>query len=451
MIAIRTSKTRARLSRRAFLRSVGASAALLPLLEAEGAQGATPSGFPKRLITIAWGNGVAQPSFYPPADDPTASAILAPLVPLKAKVTLVAGVDYKTMLDASHIYDGHFSYPTMFTGTYKNLGGQNNTATGASIDQVVSTAVAKTVNLPVPLLTIAVQGRSTSYRDGGLQNTGETRVDRLYSTLFAGRAVGGMSAPQVSTLMQRRKSVIDYLLPELSTFAARRGTDDQMRISAHLDSIRQIETSLTATASGAGCMPVNPGAPTEYSASLKAFCDLVAMALRCDVTRTVAMSWCDDGGSGPFTMPFLNLGGGGGGVGEIHGIAHQGPAGYPKKIIIDTWFMTQLAYLATALDATLEGAGTMLDNSLIVMGNDMSEGSQHRNASIPFILAGNAGGALKSGRVVKVGTWATATGNYWSGNSGVPHNQLLATISNLMDVPATSFGTGYTGTLTALA
>jgi hypothetical protein len=31
------------------------------------------------------------------------------------------------------------------------------------------------------------------------------------------------------------------------------------------------------------------------------------------------------------------------------------------------------------------------------------------------------------------------------------NNQLLASISNLMDVPATSFGTGCSGTLSALA
>ena len=452
MIAIRTSKTRARLSRRAFLRSVGASAALLPLLDAESAQGAAGL-FPKRLIAIAWSNGVAQPAFYPPATDPTANVITQPLAPLKAKVTLVAGVDYKTMVDAGHSYDGHFSFPTMFTGTYKNLGGQSNTATGPSIDQVVSTAVAKTVNLPVPLLNISAAGNSASYRAGGVQNTAETQVGRLYTTLFANRAAGGMSTPQVSALMQRRKSVMDYLLPELTTFAARRGTDDQAKISAHLDSIRQIETSLTATAPAASCMPVSPGAPSEYSASVKAFNDLVAMALRCDVTRTVAITWAADGGSGPAAMPFLNIGANNGsGLGDVHAIAHQGVPGYPKKIVIDTWYMQQLAYLATALDGTLEGSGTLLDNSLIVMGNDMSEGSQHKNANIPFILVGKAGGALKSGRVVKVGSWATAGGNYWSsGDTGVPHNQLLASISNLMDVPATSFGTGYPGTLTDIA
>jgi hypothetical protein len=448
--AIRTSTTRALLSRRAFLRGAGASLALLPMLESERALGATAAA-PKRLITIAWSNGVAQPNFYPPADDPTASMIMQPLAALKAKTTMVAGLDFKIMLDGGHTYDGHFSFPTMFTGTYKNTGGQNCTATGASIDQVYSTEVAKTANLPVPLLTITAQGKSTSYRADGSQNTGETKPDRLFTTLFSSTS---MPSATMSAQQARRKSVIDYLLPELNGFAARRGTDDRAKISAHLDSIRQVEQSLTATATGgAGCMPVSPGAPTAYNDQVKAFSDLVAMAFRCDVTRSVAISWADDGGSGPYTMPFLNLMEPTSmAIGEIHNIAHEGSADYMRKTIIDTWYIQQLAYLAGLLDASTEAGGTILDNSLIVMGNDMSEGSFHSVSNIPYVLVGGAGGALKTGRTVKVGKWAQATGNYWSsGNTGVPHNQLLATISNLLGVPATSFGTGYTGTLTALA
>jgi len=210
MIGIRTSKTRARLSRRAFLRSVGASAALLPLLETERALGAMPGAYPKRLITIAWSNGVAQPDFYPPGADPTASVIMQPLAALKAKVTMVAGLDYKTMLDGGHTYDGHFSFPTMFTGTYKNLGGQNSTATGASIDQVVSDAVAATVNLPMPLLSITTQGRSTSYRADGSTNTRRRRSSLGCSRWHWRRGlipmanrVGTFRLPEVSRLSPR--------------------------------------------------------------------------------------------------------------------------------------------------------------------------------------------------------------------------------------------------------
>jgi Protein of unknown function (DUF1552) len=442
MIGVRTSTTRDRFSRRSFLRKVGASAALIPLLETERAHGATAAGFPKRIVTIAWGNGVAQPMFYPPGDDPTAGPIMQPLAPLKSKVTLVAGLDIKVMLDAGHTYDGHFSFPSLFTGTYKNLGGQSSGATGPSIDQAVADEVAKTVNLPRPVLAISVQGAAASYAATGTRNTGETQVARLFSTLFAGRT---MTPGTVSALTQRRKSVIDYITGELSTYGARLGVDDRARVATHLDSIRQLEKELSAT-STVMCSPMDPGGPTEYQASTKAFNDIVVMALRCDVTRAVSISWAGDGGQPPNSMPFLN-------VGDVHGVAHQGSAGYATKVKIDTWYIQQLAYLATALDGTMEGNGTLLDNSLIVMGNDMTEGSFHSVSAIPFVLVGSAGGVLKAGRTVKVGSWATKTGNYWSGaTTGIPHNRLLASIANLMDVPTMGFGAAmYPGTLTELA
>jgi hypothetical protein len=81
----------------------------------------------------------------------------------------------------------------------------------------------------------------------------------------------------------------------------------------------------------------------------------------------------------------------------------------------------------------------------------MTEGSFHSVSAAPIVLVGGAGGALRAGRTVKVGTWAGNNGNYWSsGKTGVPHNKLLASISNMLDVPTDAFGTGFTGTLTEL-
>lgn len=437
-----------RFSRRALLRRLGASAAMLPLLHAERARAATDSGFPKRLITIAWSNGVAQPNFYPPGDDPTQSDILAPLAPWKTKVLLPCGLDIQVMLDDKRTYDGHFSYPSLFTGTYKNIGGQNGAATGPSLDQVVADSVAKQVNLPVPLLNAVVTGRATSAGPGGQKNTGETDPMRLYNTLFASRA---MPTPQLDLVRARRKSVLDYLGQELSGFGAKLGTEDRSKVAAHLDSIRKLELELTATAASATCTAASPGAAPDYQARMKVFSDLVAMAVRCDLTRSVSLVWADDGGSGPSTMPFLGFNGAANGLGEVHAIAHQGAAAYAQKIKIDTWYMTQLAYLAKALDDSMEAGGTTLDHSVIAMGNDMAEGSFHSVNAIPFILVGGAGGALRTGRTVKLGKW-NAPGQYWrAGNTAIPHNRLLASLAQAMDVPGESFGDArYPGSLAEL-
>ena len=141
MTLIKTTKTRLRFSRRALLGSLGASAALLPLIDAERALAQAGNGFPKRLVTITWGHGVCQSLFYPAGGSVT-SQVLAPLAPYAAKTLVAAGLDYSMMLEQDKKYDGHFTYPVVFTGTYKNTGGQNCTSNGPSIDQVVSDEIA---------------------------------------------------------------------------------------------------------------------------------------------------------------------------------------------------------------------------------------------------------------------------------------------------------------------
>ncbi len=439
MTLIQTSKTRRVFSRRALLSSLGLSAAFLPLIGAERARAAGANGFPKRLVTVTWGHGVCQSLFYP-SDDSVNSEILAPLAPVASKVLVAAGLDYEMMLAQGHNYDGHFSYPVIFTGTYKNTGGQNCTATGPSLDQVYADAVAKQVTLKQPLLAISVQCQGTSFRAGGQRNTGEGDAKRLFDTLFSSAA---MPPADVAKLRQKRQSVLDLVATQLQTYQGRLGTDDQAKIAAHLDSVRQLEKQLTVAAASCG-QPATKTTSTAYQDVVPAMMDIAAMALRCDLTRSVSIAWADDGGGRPVTLPWAGINS------DLHAIAHQGANGYAQKKGSDLWMYQQVASLAKQLDSTAEGSETVLDHSVIVVGNDMNEGSNHFVGGLPFVLIGSAGGYLKTGRTVRLGSWAGKTGSYWNGKSGVPHNQLLATLSNALDMPTTSFGEGYDGTLDQL-
>jgi hypothetical protein len=61
------------------------------------------------------------------------------------------------------------------------------------------------------------------------------------------------------------------------------------------------------------------------------------------------------------------------------------------------WFTGLLAYLLGELKSTTEGAGTMLDNSLIYLGSEISIGS-HSGTNMPVVVAGRGGGAMVTGR-----------------------------------------------------
>jgi hypothetical protein len=53
-----------------------------------------------------------------------------------------------------------------------------------------------------------------------------------------------------------------------------------------------------------------------------------------------------------------------------------------------------------------EGAGTLLDSTILLWGSGMGMGQYHTNTRLPTIVAGGGGGTIRSGRYV-----AKANGN----------------------------------------
>jgi hypothetical protein len=147
----------------------------------------------------------------------------------------------------------------------------------------------------------------------------------------------------------------------------------------------------------------------------------MAAAFACDLTRvgTIAFNW--HGSNARF--PFL-------GVNEWHHELSHAPASdlvaRDKLIKIERWFSTQLKSFMDRLAAIPEGSGTVLDNTLILCVNEMSDGYFHTHQNMPFMLAGGASGALRMGRFLKF--------------EDRSHNDLLVSVCNAMGLPDTTFG-----------
>jgi hypothetical protein len=90
---------------------------------------------------------------------------------------------------------------------------------------------------------------------------------------------------------------------------------------------------------------------------------------------------------------------------------------------IYTWYATKLAGLLDRLAAVPEGAGTMLDNTLVVWGSELGKGNTHSFAQVPFVVAGGAGGAVRQGRFLQVA-------------AGTTHNRLLVAMAQAMGATA---------------
>ena len=63
--------------------------------------------------------------------------------------------------------------------------------------------------------------------------------------------------------------------------------------------------------------------------------------------------------------------------------------------------MSLLAGFLEKLQATPDGDGTLLDQSMILYGGGISDGAQHSHMDLPLILAGGGAGTLRGGRHLK--------------------------------------------------
>ena len=77
------------------------------------------------------------------------------------------------------------------------------------------------------------------------------------------------------------------------------------------------------------------------------------------------------------------------------------------------WHIEQFGGFLAKLQTLREGSGTVLDNSMIVLGSGISDGNRHAHDNLPVLLCGG-GGKLKPGRHVQFGKEMPMTNLYLS-------------------------------------
>jgi hypothetical protein len=111
-----------------------------------------------------------------------------------------------------------------------------------------------------------------------------------------------------------------------------------------------------------------------------------------------------------------------------------------KLVQINIWTSQQITYMLDKLAAAPDSDGsTILDNSLLLWGNELGRGNTHTYKDIPWLLAGGVGGEFRMGRYLQY--------------QSQPHNNMLLSICQAFGMTdMTTFGdpTVCTGALTNL-
>jgi hypothetical protein len=420
-----------RLSRRSLLGASAALAGTALLPRSVGA--ATPP--PKRLVIVFSANGTIYDSWLPQGSETsfTLSPILTPLAPYQQKLLVLDGINVKSasygpgddhMKGMGHMLTGI----ELLSGT--TMGGAGTPAGlagGISIDQRIVQDIGMATRFPSLEFGVMVQNSDVWARMiySGANQPLPPMEDPVaaYQRIFSGSM---LSAAQAKILLQRRKSVLDYVQTSLGGLGSRISGTDLVRVQQHQDSVRQIETQLLAQ-TGA-CSPptvstVDLTNVSNYPTIGKTQMDLLIASLACDQTRVASLQWSHSVSDIP--MPWLNISTG------HHTLSHTpdtDTVSQASLVQINTWYATQFAYLLQGLNAVTEADGsTLLDNCMVVWVNELSKGNIHSHQPLPVVIAGGLGGALRTGRFVTY-------------NPQQPHNNLLVAIANLMGTNITTFG-----------
>ena len=225
--------------------------------------------------------------------------------------------------------------------------------------------------------------------------------ERLFGT--------GKSSSQAQRNAQR-KSVLDFVREDAGDLRAKLGATDQRKLDEYFSAVRDLELRIERTEK----LPevklpkvTQPtGVPAKLEEHIRLLCDLLVLAFQTDTTRVCTFVLGNEGSNRPYG--FL-------GVPEGHHyLSHHGrdPKKQAKIRQINTFHISQFAYLLTKLKGIKEGDGTLLDHCMLAYGSGVGDGDRHNHDDLPILVVGKGGGTIKTGRHLRFGK-ETPVANLW--------------------------------------
>ena len=464
------------MDRRHFLKTLGAASLALPGLDLFGSRlaFANSGGAPKRFIAVmgalgmkAWRWVEGTESNYQLGPN------LAALEPYKSDITILRGLQPRNA--------DHYTTACFLTGH----GLKNGSARVATIDQVIaarhppsfaaaSGELVRSIEASLGYTNKDVGRGAMVFAGPGREILPKNNPADIFDRLFVGgESASTPSAPPQDDEVRRsaERSIVDAHLAEIAAINAQAGTEDRVRLQAHLDGLRTIERELgdlAAPAPTGSC-----AAPSRYAGALTkgaapydriatAHCDIIGRAFACDITRVATLQMFYDSG-GDIELDFLESRRKGIGKKSIHDTKHDANVNSAEAVDlsdhVDNWYAEVVAYLLDQLnqpDPFDPNGGRILDNTVLLFGSNIASPfhgagpnhgvfrGEHNTTDTPFLIAGSAGGALKTGRYFDhrvQGLYYGENGKKHTGGDGhVHHNRLLVSLLNAFGENVSTYG-----------
>ena len=430
------------LSRRPVLRGLGAALAL-PWLEAMGprsAFAATASTAPLRMAVLYVPNGIQMDAWVPAKTGALEiTPTLQPLADLKDKISILSGLTQrKAFANGDGGGDHARALATFLTGTQAKKTDGADIRAGVSVDQLAAQHVGRHTRFPsleIGCDAGAQSGNcdsgyscayssSISWRSPTQPVPKDVNPKHVFERLFTNGRPGETTAQRVRR-QKYQKSIIDFVQEDAAKLHAQVGMSDKRKLDEYLSAVRELEVRVEKAAkapSGKLVEQAAPaGIPATYEEHIKLLGDLMVLAFQTDATRISTFVLSNEGSNRSYNFIGVPEG--------HHDLSHHESKDEKRNKLkqIDQFHTKQLAYVLEKMNSVKEGNGTLLDNSVVLFGSGIGDGNAHNHDNLPLLLAGNAGGRIKSGQ-------------HYQFAKETPMTNLYLTMLDWLDVPCEKLG-----------
>ncbi|MBM3830015.1 MAG: DUF1552 domain-containing protein [Verrucomicrobia bacterium] len=403
------------LPRRTFLRGLGTLMAL-PALEAmtPNVKATAVKTAPRRTAFVYVPNGMNMAHWWPETVGKgyELPAILKPLAAHRDDFNIMSGLAQVSGRGGPDGAGDHArANATWLTGQRARKTAGADIQVGVSIDQVLAEKVGKQTRFN-SLELGCDKARTAGACDSGYSCAyqfnlawkgpatpmpPEANPKLVFERLF-GNGANAEEAAARQKREQYNRSILDFVLEDAHALKRELGATDRRKLDEYMTAVRELEQRIQQAEKFklANIAPVarKDFLPQDYSYEqhIRMMYDLMVLAFQSDSTRIASFLVAHDGSNRSY--PFIGVPDG------HHDLSHHGgnAAKLDKITKINTFHTTQFAYFLDKLKSAKEGAGTLLDNCAIVFGSGLADGNRHAHHDLPIILAGRAGGTVKSGR-----------------------------------------------------
>jgi hypothetical protein len=365
---------------------------------------------------------------------------LIDLEPWRKYLTIVSNTDVRMAeaFEAPEIGGDHFRSSAVFlTQAHPKQTQGSDLFVGTSWDQVVARKLAG--DTPLQSMQLCIENLdqaggcyynyACAYTDTISWASPSEPLPMIRNPRTAFELLFGAGSNNADRAARRKDngSILDWVVSEMKGLSRQLGPEDRRRVDQYLENVRELERRIQAvesknTSGEERALPEAPaGVPDDFAEHMRLMFDIQVLAFQSDMTRVFSFKTGRDASSRTFPESGTNKG--------FHPASHHG--GRESAILdfnlINRYHVGMMPYFLKRLQETQDGAGSLLDSTLIVYGSPMADGNVHNHRRCPLILMGGANGMLPGNAHLKA-------------PDGTPMADVFLALMHKMGVDAPSFG-----------